>query len=166
VAIVTAGGRRKISVAAFLLLAGLGLATLMVSKRWKDRGHAPEVYALASVIRANLHGCMFGFDADPILYMLTHSCLPTSRVFPNHLNEAIEAKAVGVDPTEEVRRIMYVAKPDIVVGSDRPDPDFNPATLAIMRRALAVSYRPIFEIKAGSRYRIVYKRIRLSAPLT
>ncbi len=159
VGISTASGERRISLAMFLAVTGLALGALIIPKRLKNRGHEPEVRAVASVIKANLHGCMLVFDGEPILYLLTQACLPTSRVFPNHLNDGVEANAVGLDPKAEVRRIMLSGRPDIVVGSDRPDPGYNAGSLAIVRSALAANYRPIFKIKIGSRERIVYKRL-------
>jgi hypothetical protein len=54
---------------------------------------------------------------------------------------------------------MLSGRADILVGSDRPDPGYNPGSLAIIRSALATDYRPIFKIKVGSKERIVYKRV-------
>ena len=159
VTISTARGERRISLAMFVMVTGLALGALIIPKRLKNRGHEPEVRALATAINANLQGCMLVFDGEPILYLLTHACLPTSRVFPNHLNEEREADAVGLDPKAEVRRIMLSGRADILVGSDRPDPGYNAGSLAIVRSALAANYRPIFKIKIGSRERIVYKRV-------
>jgi 4-amino-4-deoxy-L-arabinose transferase-like glycosyltransferase len=158
VAVFAAGRERRISIAAFLGIAGIGLAVLVVPKRVQNRGDATQVQQLTSVINANLHGCMFGFDSDPILYLLTDSCLPTSRIFPNHLNENVEAKAVGVSPTDEVRRIMFSERPGIVLMSDHLDPNTNAATARIMQHALAAGYHAISQVKVGSRYHIVYKR--------
>jgi hypothetical protein len=159
VSISTARGERRLSLALFLVVTGLALGALIIPKRLKNRGHEPEVRALASAIKANLDGCMLVFDGEPILYLLTQACLPTSRVFPNHLNEGREAGAVGLDPQAEVRRIMLSVRPDIIVNSDRPDPGYNAGSLAVVRSALAAHYRPIFRIAVGSREQIVYKRV-------
>jgi MFS family permease len=159
VAIVSGQGVRRISIASFLAVTGVGLAIATVPKRIKDRGHEPEVRALAANIRANLHGCLFAFDADPILYLLSQACIPTSRVFPNHLNEGIESKAVGLDPLRETARIFRANRPDLVVLSDPPDPGYNEATRALVEREINADYRPIFRIKVGSHERIVFKQL-------
>ena len=155
-----AGGRRyRLSTAAFLLVAGLGLTMLTVPKRLRARGEDPQVRALAAAIKANMQGCLFVFDGDPILYHLTQACIPTSLAFPNHLNEQMEARAVGIDPRREVRRILASEKVDIVVDSVPRDPGYNPATAAIVQRVIQANYRPIATVQVGSHERIVYKRI-------
>ncbi len=157
VAIVSSRGVRRISIAGFLAVTGVGLALATVPKRVKHRGHEPEVRALAANIRANLHGCLFAYDADPILYLMSQACLPTTRIFPNHLNDETEANAIGIDPVRETARI-FRGRPDLVVLSSPADPGFNQATRAMVEHAVATDYRPIFRIRIGSHERVVFKR--------
>ena len=155
-----AGGRRlQLSTGAFLILSGLALTVLTVPKRLRARGEADQVRALAASIRANMQGCLFVFDGDPILYHLTRACIPTTLAFPNHLNEQTEAGAVGVDPRREVARILASEKVDIVVDSFPRDAGYNPRTAAIVQRMIQADYRPIAVFPVGSHERIVYKRI-------
>lgn len=159
VAIYAAGRRYQLSTAAFLIVSGLGMTLLTVPKRLRARGEAPQVHALATAIKANMQGCLFVFDGDPILYHLTQACIPTTLAFPNHLNEQMEARAVGIDPRREVARILASQKVDIVVDSVPRDPGYNPSTAAIVRRVIQTEYRPIASFAVGSHERIVYKRI-------
>ena len=159
VAIASSRGVLRVSIASFLAITGVGLAIATVPKRIKDRGHDAEVRALAANIRANLHGCLFAYDADPILYLMTQACFPTSRVFPNHLNEGIESQAVGVDTVRETARIFRTQRPDLVVLSAPADPGFNAGTRALVEHAVATDYRPIFRIRIGSHERVVFKRL-------
>lgn len=157
---VFAGARRyQLSTATFLIVSGLALTLLTVPKRLRARGEDPQVRALASSIKTNVQGCLFVFDGDPILYHLTQACIPTTLAFPNHLNEQMEASAVGLDPRREVERILASEKVDVVVDSFPRDPGYNPSTAAIVRRALQAHYRPIAVFPVGSHERIVYKRI-------
>jgi len=154
-----AGGRRlQLSTAAFLIVSGLALTVLTVPKRLRARGEDNQVRAMAASIRANMQGCLFVFNGDPILYHLTQACIPTALAFPNHLNEQTEAGAVGVDPRREVARILASEKVDIVVDSIPRDPGYNPSTAAIARRMIMAEYRPIAVFRVGSHERIVYKR--------
>jgi len=156
-----AGGRRlQLSTAAFLILSGFALTMLTVPKRLRARGEDNQVRALADTIKSNMQGCLFVFDGDPILYHLTHACIPTTLAFPNHLNEQMEAGAVGVDPRREVARILASDKVDIVVDSIPRDAGYNPSTAAIAHRMIVADYRPIAVFRVGSHERIVYKRIR------
>lgn len=61
-------------------------------------------------------GCLFTYEAPPMLHHATGSCLSTSRVFPEHLNNSQEARATGVDATAEVRRILS-ARPSVIAIS-------------------------------------------------
>jgi 4-amino-4-deoxy-L-arabinose transferase-like glycosyltransferase len=155
-----AGGRRfQLSTAAFLIVSGLGLAILTIPKRLRDRGEDAQVRAVASSIKANMQGCLFVFDGDPILYHLTQACIPTTLAFPNHLNEQMEAHAVGLDPRREVERILASDKVDVVVDSVPKDLGYNPATAAIVQRTILANYRPIAAFRVGSHERIIYKRV-------
>lgn len=157
-----AGGRRlQLSSAAFLIVSGLALTVLTVPKRLRARGEDDQVRALAASIRANMQGCLFVFDGDPILYHLTRACIPTTLAFPNHLNEQMEAGAVGIDPRREVARILRSDKVDIVVDSLPRDAGYNPSTAAIAQRMIQADYRPIGVFRVGSHERIVYKRIHV-----
>jgi 4-amino-4-deoxy-L-arabinose transferase-like glycosyltransferase len=142
----------------FVLLTGLVMIAITAPKRLKQRGDGASVRMLADTIRANIDGCLFVFDGEPILYYLTGARLATTRAFPNHLNDATESAAVGLDPAAEVRRILETGSADIIVGSDRPDPRYNPATLALINAALRDDYRVVLRTRIGSRDRIVYKR--------
>ena len=111
------------------------------------------------------HGCIYVYDGYPALYMLTHSCLPTRWVFPGHLNtrEEASARALGVDPAAEVRRIL-ATRPEAIVD-DAPAYEFgNPDTRALVEAALARDYHLEAKVKTGTaRYRLVY---RLNEPDT
>jgi hypothetical protein len=136
------------------------LTLLTVPKRLRSRGEDPQVRALAASIQANMQGCLFVFDGDPILYHLTQACIPTTLAFPNHLNEQMEARAVGMDPRREVARILASEKVDVVVDSFPKDAGYNPSTAAIVQRVIHANYRPIATFPVGSHERIVYKRIK------
>jgi len=105
---------------------------------------------------------MLVFDGEPVLYHLTGACLVTTHIFPNHLNDASEAQATGIDPAVEVRRILDIEQPDIIVTSGRPDPHFNVATRREMLAGLRAHYRLVYYRMIGSRERLVYKRLQTS----
>ncbi len=91
--------------------------------------------------------------------MLTHSCLPTRFVFPGHLNtnDEASAKALGVDPTAEVRRIL-ATQPETIID-DAPAYELgNPETRALVEATLARDYHLEKKVKTGNaRYRLVYR---------
>jgi hypothetical protein len=59
-------------------------------------------------------GCLYIYEGELAFYRTINSCVPTTRIFPNHLNTFVEAKAIGVDPVAEVRKIL-ASKPSVVL---------------------------------------------------
>ena len=86
--------------------------------------------------------CLYVFDGPTALYRLTGSGLPTRFIYPDHLNNLLEARALPVDPAGEVTRI-FAQRPGVVVTSaDKVTPQ-NPATEMLVTRELAAHYRPL-----------------------
>jgi 4-amino-4-deoxy-L-arabinose transferase-like glycosyltransferase len=102
--------------------------------------------------------CLFVFDGFPALYSEVPSCLPGRYLFPGHLNGIMEATSLGVDPVEEVGRIMAM-RPDAVV-TDFPLWSLrNKAATALVERELAAHYRLVLREETGKgRFRQVYRR--------
>lgn len=86
-------------------------------------------------------GCLFAYEAPPMLYHATESCLPTSRIFPEHLNNSQEAHATGLDASAEVRRILN-NRPSVIAMS-RTSNVFAPnlETRALVMQAVKADYR-------------------------
>jgi hypothetical protein len=148
---------RRGGIAAFVLaIFAAGQIVLHLSERTK--GGAAEAQAVAQAATP-ARGCLYVYDGYPALYMLTHSCLPSKWVFPGHLNTQDEAsaKAIGVDPVAEIRRIL-ATRPGAIVD-DYPRFAFgNRATRAVLRKALARDYHLAACIPTGpSRVRLVYR---------
>ena len=102
--------------------------------------------------------CIFVFDGFPALYLETDSCLPSRFLFPNMLNGLLLKDALGVDPSDEVRRILATGPDAIVIDEPRWSLR-NPETTAIVDRALAEHYELGLRLQTGSdRYRLVYRR--------
>ena len=109
-----------------------------------QRGHA-TIARLTAVIAPHVGArshCLYVFDGPTALYRLTGSGLPTRFIYPDHLNNVLEASALPVDPAGEVARI-FAERPGVVITSpDKVTPQ-NPATNAVVARELAAHYRPL-----------------------
>ena len=151
-----APGRGKWVVPATLLLAFAASQLVLYSLR-SMKGGAPEAAAMARAANPGKR-CLYVYDGYTALYRLTDSCLLSRFVFPGHLNMANEAdiRALGVDPSAEVTRIMAL-RPATVVLDDPPFDRGNRATLAIVHAALAAHYALSFQLRTGQRYRQVYR---------
>lgn len=101
--------------------------------------------------------CLFVFDGPAALYRLTGSCLPSRFVYPDHLNNALEARALGVDQTGEVARVLST-RPGAIVIADEPVTVQNAQASALVSAAIRRDYRPIG--KAWVRDRTIFAMVR------
>ncbi len=147
-----------IPVAALVALAGILLAWHDISRTRRYRGTAEPTYAAANFMKSRMKGCIFVFNGDPIFYQLTQSCLPTPFVFTTLLSETRDAETLGIDPMQELRRVM-ASHPQFVVTHDGfPFSEAKPDAWAYMKTVLDRDYRLVRRWHTGSKYRLIYQR--------
>jgi hypothetical protein len=86
-------------------------------------------------------GCIYLNDGPPIVYLLTHSCLPSRYAFPPNLNEADEAPA-----TDAARAMtaLLASRPSAIFVADKVMNHVRNATnAALLDAALAANYRRV-----------------------
>jgi hypothetical protein len=114
------------------------LTTAYPTGYWREFDQA-RIQAMVEAARPYAaHGCLYLNDGPPIVYLLTHSCLPTRYVFPSHLNEAPEAGA-----TDAVRSMaaLLASRPSAIFVADKPmNHPRNATTAAMLDAALAKDY--------------------------
>ncbi len=148
------GKFRKLSIA-FLAIAALAGQGLLAYYDWA-KGGRDEVEAMIAAI-GPVPNCLYVHNGFPSLYLLTDSCLPTRFVFPGLLNTQVEAGAIGVDPSAEVKRIL-ANQPDAIVTDIPVFSQGNRATQALVEAAVARNYHLVLKLKTGkNRYRLVYR---------
>ena len=104
-----------------------------------DRAAANALTAsIAPHIGAN-DNCLYLFDGPTVLYRLTGSCVPTRFVYPDHLNNALEKHALGIDQAAEVARIL-ATHPGAIVTADLPVTPQNPESQDLVKRATKTNY--------------------------
>ena len=133
------------------------------------KGNAAYARQVASIIdQARQGGSLYIYDGEPILYLLTQAPAATRFLFPYHLSQTLEAPSIGVDPTTEFKRMLATRPAVIVDGILQPQwrtPDrleeqrelFNPATRALLDRALARDYRLVAQIPRKKYYRRIWQ---------
>ena len=94
--------------------------------------------------------CLWIFDGPSVLYSTTNSCIPTRFVYPDHLNNALETHALGVDQTAEVARIL-ATRPAVIVTASDPLTRQNATALQRVRKALQSDYEPLASAMMGER---------------
>ncbi|KLE35221.1 ArnT family glycosyltransferase [Aurantiacibacter luteus] len=84
--------------------------------------------------------CLWLWDGPTALYRMTGSCVPTRFVYPDHLNNALEDDALGIDQAEEVARVL-ATRPAVIVTADEPMTLQNERAEFMVETALASDYR-------------------------
>jgi hypothetical protein len=113
------------------------------------------ILAGATAAAADHRRCIFVYDGMPALYDATHSCLPTTRAFPAHLQSLNEMGATGIDQVIEVRRIM-AARPDRVMSMEPAYDEENLAAREEIYHVLRADYRELYRYAGGSHEFVVY----------
>jgi hypothetical protein len=137
------------------LLFGAVAAAFLTGVRVSRRGNAAEIAQLVTLIGQAPPRCLFAYGSEPILYFLTRSCLPTPYVFRSHLGQVTEVNGIGVDPTAETARLL-AARPGVIVIR-APKRSTNPATQALVLRALHDRYRLVGTVVVGELPHAVYR---------
>ena len=144
---------------------GFGVAAAAVVTIYNVRHHGTtdQVYAAADAIHeartsaAPGNPCIYINEGDPVLYLLSGSCLTTRYTFPNHLNSMSESQALGVDPLAEVNRIMATHPAAVVMTKT---PSYLPANM-ITRNAIFAALARDYELFAtrevGWRTLLIYR---------
>jgi hypothetical protein len=94
--------------------------------------------------------CLYVFDGPTVLYRTTGTCLPTRFIYPDHLNNALETPALGIDQAAEIARIL-ANRPGVIVTASEPVTVQQPRNLALIREATERNYRPLITITQHSR---------------
>ena len=98
-------------------LLGFGAMASLAVPLWQVRSHgtAGQFAEMNALIAHEMHGgCLYIYEGELAFYRTLNSCLPTTRIFPNHLNTFVESPAIGVDPVSEVRKVL-ASRPDVVL---------------------------------------------------
>ena len=107
-----------------------------------DERRAADRLALAIAPHVGKNdNCLWLFDGPTALYRMTGSCVPTRFVYPDHLNNALEVRALGISQKAEVARIL-AARPGAIVTADAPMTMQNEAATRLVEDALARDYVP------------------------
>jgi len=134
---------RFVPAAMLLLAAGYVVNLPGDYSRARDdrRAEAQLTAAIAPYVGAS-RDCLYIFDGPTVLYRTTGTCLPTRFVYPDHLNNALESRALGIDQTAEVARIL-ANRPGVIVTADPAVTVQRPENLKLIHDAIARDYRPL-----------------------
>jgi hypothetical protein len=94
--------------------------------------------------------CLYVFDGPAVLYRTTETCLPTRFVYPDHLNNALEARSLGVDQPAEISRIL-ATRPGVVVTANHPMTVQRKINLTLIRQTTQADYRPLITVSLHDR---------------
>jgi len=127
-----------------MTVAALGVLAILAVTGY-DRSRDFDQARIAAMVDAArpyaAQGCIYINDGPTIVYLLTHSCLPSPYVFPEHLNNAGEASAI--DAARSMAELL-AGRPSAIFVADRPmlHPR-NVETAAMLNATLAHDYTRI-----------------------
>jgi 4-amino-4-deoxy-L-arabinose transferase-like glycosyltransferase len=107
-----------------------------------DRRAEEQVTAAIAPYVGAKRDCLYVFDGPTVLYRTTGSCLPSRFVYPDHLNNALETRALGIDQTAEVARIL-ANRPGVIVTAAKPVTRQRAENLKLVHDAIRSSYGPL-----------------------
>ncbi|MXO64251.1 ArnT family glycosyltransferase [Altericroceibacterium endophyticum] len=116
----------------------------------EDRQVAAVLERATSPYVGHRQDCLYVFDGPTGLYDLTESCLPTTFIYPDHLNNALETNALGIDQAGEVARILSQRPGAIITASEAVTPQ-NPESLRLIHKATATDYQRVAQIHHHNR---------------
>lgn len=146
----------------FGALAGVAVMLYQLNQHGTTRDYD----AMNTAIAHELHGgCLFIYEGEMAFYRTTHSCLPTTRIFPNHLNTYVEAPAIGVDASDETRRVL-ASRPAVIVMRGKYKKLYLPNmdTRRMVKATLARDYERYAAVPLGNKEYWLY-RLRNSQPV-
>ncbi|WAT18756.1 glycosyltransferase family 39 protein [Aurantiacibacter sp. MUD11] len=134
-------GPMKLGPALVLPIALLALLSLPDRRvqSLEERAAAAELARAISPHVGREENCLWIWDGPTALYRLADSCVPTRFVYPDHLNNALETGALGVDQVEEISRIL-ASQPGAIVTADTGMTIRNPDAAALVDQALASDF--------------------------
>ncbi len=144
-----------------VLLLVLSLMILSLPTRYaQSMAERNAAEQLASAIAPHVgaaDNCLFVFDGPTALYRMSGACVPTSYVYPDHLNNALESRALGVAQDWEVARIL-ATMPGAIVTADRPMTTQNAAANAMVRGTIYLGYEEKISVRMHDRILTVWVR--------
>lgn len=126
------------------------------------RAEARLSAAIAPYVGAR-HDCLYVFDGPTVLYRTTGTCLPTRFVYPDHLNNGLEAHALGIDQTAEIARILG-NRPGVIVTARPAVTVQRKANLKLIHDTLGRDYRPLITAMVQHRETTAWVRRDLVEP--
>ena len=108
---------------------------------------------LAAKIAQHVDGqsrCLYVYDGPTALYRASGGCTMTRLIYPDHINNALETGAVGVDQATELTRIL-ANKPAVIVTASRAVTPQNPQTTQLIEQATKRDYQPIARARVDIR---------------
>ncbi|MET0241228.1 MAG: hypothetical protein ABW184_15150 [Sphingobium sp.] len=130
----------------------------MVAQDLRSAGGAPVIREMIAAM-GRPRNCPYFYEGSPILYHLSHSCLPTRYAFPYHLTIMREHDALGIDADAELARILS-RNPEFIVVRLPFSPEHSAHSNAMVVRTLKMRYRIVMANRQWGIYDVVLLRLR------
>lgn len=121
-----------------LVIIPTGASFIAAHRTERTWGKPATIYEIGDYLRTALKDgdCLYVFNRLPIFYYLSQACLPGKFIFPNHLYDASELKALPVDVPAELDRVL-TSRPAMILIRKPVTAEAYPPALARLDEALA-----------------------------
>lgn len=111
----------------------------------RTASHRQAIPALTEMITAQVPAdeCLFVFSGPTILYETTQRCAPSHIIYPDHFTNPREVRALDVEITGELERILATRPGAITMTDDLATEMYNQTTVAMARAAIARDYTQV-----------------------
>jgi len=145
-----------------MAIATLGVLAILAVTGFLDRSPQSDRTRVAAMVEAArpyaAHGCIYIYNGPSIVYLLTHSCLPSRYAAPDHLSTAGEARATNA---RQSMAELLSGRPSAIFFSDQPFVlPRNAETAAMLTEVLARDYTRVAVLPDPfpPRHQILYVR--------
>jgi hypothetical protein len=123
-------------------------------ERWiQSRANTVNAERLAEAVSDHVgpgRGCLLVFDGPTSLYRMTDSCTLSRFVYPDHLNNALEKDALGVDQLSLVEDLL-ASQPPVIVTADLALTRQNPFAKDAVNGEVSAHYQYLHSEEIGGR---------------
>jgi len=108
----------------------------------RTASHRQAIPALTRMITSQVpkNECLFVFAGPTILYETTQRCIPSRLVYPDHFTNPREVRALDVEITRELARILDSRPGAITMTDDLATEMYNQTTVAMVTEAVERDY--------------------------
>ncbi|WP_459986950.1 ArnT family glycosyltransferase [Komagataeibacter kakiaceti] len=139
-----------------LLLAGTIQGQMIILKHRQEEGNGKVFREVLNVLSKD-RGCLFIYNGSTIFYDFYQFCKLTDHPFPGHFHSDIEKKSTGMDPAQEIDKVLS-QKPMYIMSHAPANSDENETVRKKLYDAINRNYAEVYKARQGKEILVIYKK--------